>query len=183
MTWSVPDGIDASGLTGVSCPSAGFCVAVDDAGHAVRWNGSGWSAADRIDGSALTGVSCADAAFCVAVDARGDAVRWNGARWSTPARAATAGFTGVSCASDAVCAAVAGNGDAAVTRDGARRWWLVGADRAGGGRTGVSCFTGGCVAVDFAGNAVLLRSLSRTVRGVCDKGRAPRTPRGNAVKT
>ena len=154
-TWSAPDHIDAGGLTSVSCPSALFCVAVDDAGHALRWNGLGWSAAARIDGSALTGVSCADPAFCMAVDARGDAVRWNGARWSAPARVDAAGFTGVSCASAAFCAAVTGNGDAVVTTNRARRWARVLADPAGGGFTAVSCFAGACVAVDFAGNAVV----------------------------
>jgi uncharacterized Fe-S cluster protein YjdI len=154
--WSAPDRIDASGLAGVSCPSAAFCLAVDDAGRALRWNGSRWTAAARIDGSALTAVSCADRSFCVAVDARGDAVRWNGARWSAPARVDAAGLTGVSCARDGFCAVVAGNGDALVSSDGARRWSRVLADRTGGGFTGVSCFTSACVAVDFAGNAVVI---------------------------
>jgi hypothetical protein len=120
--------------------------------------GSKWSAATQIDSSALTGVSCPDTTFCVAVDARGDAVRWNGARWSTPAGVDAAGFAGVSCASHAFCAAVAGNGIAVVTKDGARRWAPVLADSTGGGLTAVSCFTGGCVAVDFAGNAFGLRN-------------------------
>ena len=154
--WSAPDRIDASGLTSVSCPSTTFCLAVDDTGHALRWNGSGWSAAVRIDGSALTAVSCPDTSSCVAVDARGDAVRWNDARWSAPTRAAAAGFTGVSCASATVCAAVAGNGDVMLTKDGARRWTPVLADPACGGLTAVSCFTGGCVAVDFADRALIL---------------------------
>ena len=83
-------------------------------------------------------------------------MRWNDARWSAPARAAAAGFTGVSCASATVCAAVAGNGDVMLTKDGARRWTPVLADPAGGGLTAVSCFTGGCVAVDFAGRALIL---------------------------
>ena len=144
------------GLTSVSCPSTDFCVAVDDVGHALRWNGSGWSAAVRVDRSALTAVSCEDTSSCVAVDARGDAVRWNDARWSAPGRAAAAGLTGVSCASATVCAAVAGNGDAVLTRDGARRWTPVLADPVGGGLTAVSCFTDGCVAVDFAGRALSL---------------------------
>ena len=155
--WSAPDRIDASALTSVSCPTASFCVAVDDFGQALRWNRSGWSAADRIDGSALTGVSCPAASFCVAVDARGDAMHWNGARWSAPTRVAAAGFTGVSCATGGFCAAVAGNGIAVVTTNGARRWAPVLADSAGGGLTAVSCFTGACVAVDFAGDALIFR--------------------------
>jgi hypothetical protein len=159
-TWSAPDRIDASGLTSVSCPSTAFCLAVDGTGHALRWNGSKWSAATQIDSSALTGVSCPDTTFCVAVDARGDAVRRNGARWSAPAGVDAAGFTGVSCAGDAFCAAVAGNGIAVVTKNGAPRWTPVLADSTGGGLTAVSCFTGGCVAVDFTGNAFDLLSSS-----------------------
>jgi hypothetical protein len=103
----------------------------------------------------LTGVSCPDAAFCLAVGERGDAVRWNGATWSAPVRVEGVGFTGVSCASPAVCAAVAGAGDAMLTKDGARRWMPVLADAAGGGLTAVSCSTGRCVAIDFAGNALV----------------------------
>jgi len=51
---------------------------------------------------------------------------------------------------------VAGNGIVVVTTNGARRWTPALADSTGGGLTAVSCFTGGCVAVDFAGNAVVV---------------------------
>jgi hypothetical protein len=87
-----------------------------------------------------------------------------------PARVDAAGFTGVSCASAAFCAAVAGDGDAELTTNGARRWTLVRADPAGGGLTGVSCAAGACVAVDFAGNGVVL----------CPAGRAGATVRVQA---
>ena len=121
---------------------------------------------------ALTSVSCPDATFCVALDARGDAVRWNGARWLAPARVDAAGFTGVSCASAAFCAAVAGDGDAELTTNGARHWTLVRADPVGGGLTGVSCAASvrACVAVDLAGNGVVL----------CPAGRAGATVRAQA---
>jgi hypothetical protein len=155
-TWSAPARIDVGGLASVSCPSAALCVAVDDSGHALRWNGTAWSAAARIDDSSLTSVSCPDRIRCVAVDARGDAVVWNGTTWSAPHRVAVAGLTGVSCATRAFCAAVTGAGDAVVTRDDARHWSAIRADPAGGGLTGISCTGGQCVAVDFAGRAVIL---------------------------
>jgi hypothetical protein len=144
----------------------------------------GWSAIAPIDDSALTGVSCADAALCVAVDARGDAVRWDGARWSAPARVDAAGFTGVSCASNAVCAAVAGDGDAMVTTNGARKWEPALADSAGGGFTGVSCVAGACVAVDFAGQAVVVCPAGHdgaAARAQAWDGGPPASPRSRAA--
>jgi hypothetical protein len=78
---------------------------------------------------------------------------------------AAAGITGVSCASAAFCAAVAANGIAVVTKDGARRGAPVLADPTGGGLTAVSCFTGGCVAADFAGMALVFSSSRATPGG------------------
>jgi hypothetical protein len=59
-------------VTGVSCSSADFCVAVDSAGMAFVWNGSRWSAPEAADpGHSLNSVSCAGPAYCVAVDKQG----------------------------------------------------------------------------------------------------------------
>ena len=53
----------------MSCPSASFCVAVDDDGNAFTYNGSSWSTPSRIDTIGdLTSVSCPSSSFCVAVD-------------------------------------------------------------------------------------------------------------------
>jgi hypothetical protein len=77
-SWSQPVSIDPNtgSLPSVSCPSATFCVAVDDF-DAFTWNGTSWSQPVSIDlgGNAyLNSVSCASATFCVAVDESGDAV-------------------------------------------------------------------------------------------------------------
>ena len=49
------------GLTGVSCGSSTFCMAVDHFGYALNYNGSSWSSPSLIDsGCVLTGVSCVE---------------------------------------------------------------------------------------------------------------------------
>ncbi len=106
---SGPATADASRLTGVSCLSESFCVAVGRGFHKgpspdssgafqliYMWNGSAWLSANAsvdVRTSALNGVSCVSEGFCVAV---GTATRgrlaggnreplvevWNGAAWS-----------------------------------------------------------------------------------------------------
>jgi hypothetical protein len=67
-------GTDASGLTGVSCPTATFCRAVDSIGRVFAFNGTKWSSGTLIDnGHALTAVSCPTTTYCVAVDRSGNA--------------------------------------------------------------------------------------------------------------
>ena len=90
-TWSSRQMIDqgAGGfavvLTSVSCPSASFCVAVDNAGNALTYNGSSWSSPSNIDGSSsINSVSCPSASFCIAVDNAGNALTYNGSSWSSP---------------------------------------------------------------------------------------------------
>lgn len=118
----------ASGLSQVSCPSAGFCLAVglaEDSGSvfpsfAETWNGSGWTVRNTPNAKAnvLDGVSCRSHSDCIAV---GDIVgsggrllplaeRWTGSGWkklSTPAPAAAVKsfLTSVSCPSATFCMA------------------------------------------------------------------------------
>jgi len=110
------------GLTGVSCTSPSFCVAVGSSQNgtvAEQWNGSSWSTMTTIPGDAniLNGVSCSSATFCVAVgySSTGDpedlktlAEQWNGSSWTTmtttnPSTADT--LYGVSCKSTSFCVA------------------------------------------------------------------------------
>ncbi len=59
----------------MSCATTTLCVAVDDNGDALTYDGSTWSAPTGIDGGhALTSVSCPTANFCAAVDSAGNAV-------------------------------------------------------------------------------------------------------------
>ncbi len=119
LTWSTPQSIDPDGgiatLTSVSCPSASFCMAVDQAGRALTWNGSSWLSLRIIDpNGGLSSVSCPSATSCVAVDTSGDALTWNGNSWSSPQSidpfspsTGTGGdLTSVSCPTALFCAAV-----------------------------------------------------------------------------
>jgi len=97
----------------VSCPSTSFCVAVDEKGNALTYNGSAWSAPSAIDGSNgnLSSVSCASASFCVAVDVAGNARTYNGSAWSSPSDINGSNeLTSVSCPTSAFCVAVNGSG-------------------------------------------------------------------------
>jgi hypothetical protein len=76
-----PAAVDAPGstLTGVSCPSVGLCLAVDNEGNVLSstdpTNPSTWSRALIDRGHALDGVACASSNMCVAFDDRGTALQ------------------------------------------------------------------------------------------------------------
>jgi hypothetical protein len=128
----LPQGATAGILHGVSCVSAGRCVAVgsyDKGGGrsfalADAWNGKAW-ALSRLpapDGAyaSLSAVSCTSAASCVAVGSYWGASKvgiplaeiWNGKRWTQTRPPASGGgltingLVAVSCASPAHCAAI-----------------------------------------------------------------------------
>jgi hypothetical protein len=163
--WSAPYRIDhhmivrntSFDLDAVSCASVSFCVAVDNEGRALTYNGSTWSTATRIESpEILESVSCPSATFCVAVDEAGNALTYNGATWSAPVSIAPAStvLASVSCPSSTFCAAVGPylavtyngtNWSSAVTIDTGESNYL----------TSVSCASGTfCIAVDAEGNAV-----------------------------
>ena len=73
--WGAPVLIDArpGNVTGVGCGSATFCVAVDDGGSAMTWDGTSWSAPAPTGLASASGVSCV-ATTCVAVSNSGAAV-------------------------------------------------------------------------------------------------------------
>ncbi len=127
--WSVvsspsPPGLTNGAFHGVSCPSAGFCMAVGGYDYAAAqtltetWNGSAWSivASDDIGlTNVLSGVSCVSASFCVATGSHTNTAGktfplievWNGSGWSIAASAPGEGsLAGVSCLSATSCTAV-----------------------------------------------------------------------------
>jgi hypothetical protein len=133
---AVPVGsVAGSTLSGVSCVSTSFCIAVGSTGlqtaAALRWNGQAWQ---RLSlpavkwGPTLTAVSCVATNACTAVgsydvnkvgvaDLRPLAQRWTGTRWNVakpaPERETFHGkafnnftwLTAVSCASTTSCLA------------------------------------------------------------------------------
>jgi hypothetical protein len=129
---ALPSGATGATLTGVSCLSPTWCMAVgwenlSSAGSgplAERWNGTRWGPVPMPDARsgevALEGVSCTSASACAAVGwytsgefstaAFGE--RWNGTAWSIPTLRQPAGtswsLNGVSCTAAASCLAVGG---------------------------------------------------------------------------
>jgi len=148
QTAPVPPGTSYGSLSGVSCPTAKFCVAVgtDGAGALIeRWNGRRWSASVPSSPSAmLYGVSCPSAASCFAVGtgsaAGGSLVeRWRGGRWTgsvtpVPSGSSYPWLQSVSCASATRCLAVGDDLDPGVYADSwnGRGWHLVSMVAVGG---------------------------------------------------
>lgn len=119
--WRVPRGASFGLVTGLSCSSARFCLAIGVNG-ARRWDGTGWTAAAPPPGpvtawqaSGEQKVSCVSRTFCLAVGltsgahAHPAAAAWNGAGWTAtaapriPAGAGWAELDGVSCPTRTVC--------------------------------------------------------------------------------
>jgi hypothetical protein len=97
----------------ISCPSTGFCAAVDGTGSVFTYNGSSWSAATVVDGQTpIVSLSCApNSSFCAAVDGSGSAITFNGTSWSAPAQVGKPGLDSVSCSASSSCVAVDAGGD------------------------------------------------------------------------
>jgi len=119
--WRAPRGAAFGLITGLSCASATFCLAIGTTG-AHRWDGSRWTAVAAPPGPATTAlasgeqkVSCVSRAFCLAVGLTDGphpgpaAAVWNGTSWQataapkTPAGATSVKLDGVSCPTKAVC--------------------------------------------------------------------------------
>lgn len=127
---SLPPGSTDGQLTGVSCPSARFCLAVGyyytDGGDirvlGERFDGASWRRAAIPDPAGspagLFAVSCASATDCMAVGDYNDilgtpvalAERWDGYKWATedlppPSGAVASGLFAVSCPTGGWCTA------------------------------------------------------------------------------
>jgi hypothetical protein len=128
----LPSGADGGSLSGVSCKSAMYCVAVgsyakggDNYVLAETWNGKAWTPAEPAAPgggfTTLSRVSCATVKSCLAVgedttnNGLGDtalAEYWNGKKWAEEKPAAPSGsgvltdLSGVSCVSATYCVTV-----------------------------------------------------------------------------
>ena len=109
---------EGAGLAAVSCASPTLCLALDTAGRAYRFDGTGWTgpvpAAGQPIGPGGISVSCSNPSFCMAVATAGDQVaNWNGTSWSGPMTVSGAnGLEAVGCAPSGYCAAVDAEGNA-----------------------------------------------------------------------
>ncbi|SDJ04586.1 D-mannose binding lectin [Frankineae bacterium MT45] len=106
--WSARKYITQSNLTGISCKSATFCMAVDQDGNAMRFDGASWSQPEQVtsDGSiGFQSVSCASSTFCAAVDYDGGVHSFNGIDWVTYSVVTSEPYTSaLSCPSPTFCA-------------------------------------------------------------------------------
>ena len=117
--WSPPQSFDAAstGASQVSCPTSGFCVAVDGTDELFTWRGT-WSSPTVLTGPTLDAVSCASPTFCVATGSTAppggvpetDAVIYDGTSWTAASSFApeptVSGLVAVSCPTPTFCAAV-----------------------------------------------------------------------------
>jgi hypothetical protein len=108
------DNNSGGSLVTVSCwvTSAGGCVAGDELGNLVRYNGTSWAAPvpvfSQADGG-VAGVSCAGPTFCMAVDLQGGYSIYTHGTWSRPRELdgpygeVSLGGYGVSCPTPKFC--------------------------------------------------------------------------------
>jgi hypothetical protein len=130
--WSQPVNVDpgGGGLTGISCPSARFCVAVDEAGRVVTSRSpmrrsTAWSISAPITQGplALESVTCPTDRVCLSLEELGstafvstDPAGGAGA-WRPDAIGGDAYFGGLACPSATLCVAVDSSvGDGGGTR-------------------------------------------------------------------
>ena len=101
-------------LVDISCPTATFCMTVQQDGFAEHWNGTSWTAPVQVgQATTLSALSCASASFCVAIgNGSGgltDLESYDGTSWTHAIDLpGYAGQLQVSCASASFCLANAG---------------------------------------------------------------------------
>ena len=113
-----PAGDTAVDLSGVSCPTATFCMAVgfnqpsvgSSTAVAESWNGSTWTLRAPVSPAEAwpSAVSCTSSTNCevVGTDSTGTlAEHWNGSTWTTQTSPTPDGLTAVSCLSASFCEA------------------------------------------------------------------------------
>src|SRR5215469_5786542 len=179
-----------NGLGAVSCPSAGFCVALGgfvDTKRVLRpliekWNGSDWSIMPSPDVSGVGGINCRSAKFCFAVGGRSGKTlieKWNGSTWSivpSPSPRFSDYLAGVSCPSASSCTAVgsyvnsAQVGDSTLVESWNGKTWSVVPSPTGPNQTdltGVSCLSAtSCTAVgDFYTDRIVSQTLIESWNG------------------
>ena len=92
----------------VSCPTVSFCAAIDTAGNAMTFNGSGWTTPVAVNAGTkpvASSLSCASSTFCVA--SKGSTyVVFDGSSWGTvKSFGKNASFDHVACPSAGFCMA------------------------------------------------------------------------------
>jgi hypothetical protein len=192
LDWSAPVPIDPGGtLTGISCPSTTFCVAVDAAGNAAVDDAGVWSTFTAVagPGNDFTSVSCASRSLCVAVGSTQSpdydddlAVIYNDGSWSSNTSVSVVPgetLTSVSCAPNTdFCMAVGwgfgGPGDAMVSETYDGDGWTAYDDGSGYGSSGDQLTTVSCASPTFCvtGGIVQERTQIGNLLGIDFHGRS-----------
>jgi hypothetical protein len=170
-----PAGAHAS-FSGVSCPSATFCLAVGShlapsgarRALAEKWNGTSWRVVAAPPGRVLDSVSCTGATFCMAegvlngAGAINLAETWNGHTWRIQ-KLPVFPVSRISCGSPRLCMLVTGRAaDQTVVRYWNGRTWRISTGCDGGPLCSFSdvscasasvCMAVGSVATDGSGDA------------------------------
>jgi hypothetical protein len=157
----------------VSCPSSRFCMAVDDEGNAIAFDGQSWSKPSPLHVLGMTTVSCASADFCVAGAINNSVLVLRSGTWSKPMKLDVAhgglqdnfgnsGVTTVSCPDPSFCmagnvrgtlATFDGSGWTPATRLEPQIWYEVSAYIGATAIERISCTSATfCVAVTVSGH-------------------------------
>ncbi len=112
FVWSSPASVDTHSLTGIACPSASLCVAVDDAGDVVTSTNPAtgpWTVTSVPRAGSFSGVSCPSTSLCVAVDRTGNVATASDPSGGSGAWSVTQvsdhSLSAVSCPAVTMCAA------------------------------------------------------------------------------
>lgn len=144
----------AGGLTGVSCPAASYCLAVDSSGNVFTYSRGAWSGPASLGGTGQNGVSCASAGFCAIITNGATAYAGSAGRWTSSQLVGgdgnPANLTAVSCPAAGYCVAL-GEEDSYTYSHGA---WAKGVlVQSSNTFTSISCpTTSFCEAADGGGN-------------------------------
>jgi uncharacterized membrane protein YgcG len=172
LTWSAGQQLDApyNFLSGVSCPSMTFCVAVDRVGNVLTSTDptagpSAWKAVsvDSANGFA-GGVSCPSVSLCAAPDRAGNVVvstnpTGGAGAWTITHIASSTHpiLTGVACPSESLCIVEDQAGEIMTSTNptgGATDWITTHIDSRDG-LNAISCATVSfCVAIDYFGGVI-----------------------------
>ncbi len=120
--WSSPVNIDGSNtISFVSCVSSTFCMAADNNGNLLHFDGTTWTSTNLFSGQ-VANVSCASSSFCIA-DAlnSNQPYQWNGSSWNPTPTTGGAGLGAVSCPTTSFCM-VGGSGSSNVDTFNGSTW-------------------------------------------------------------
>jgi len=163
----------SSGVDAISCPTASFCLAAENAWGRFRYSttpaSSTWTQkemAESTEGTAMKSVHCLSASFCAMADGKGNvyvantAEKVQSATWTKTNVDGTTAINGVACMSTALCIGVDAAGNTLrMTIDFTGK--ATATKRNPGGTnefTAVTCTSSRCAAVDNLG--VVLVSAS-----------------------